>query len=128
MRISDWSSDVCSSDLQILRQHPADEGAGTGVAFQVAFAQELVEGADHGIARAAEFARQRPAGRQARARREAAGEDDLAHLVVELLQIGSSSCRERVSQYGSLLVVAVSLKKKIYSINLVSCITFIFNT
>src|SRR3546814_10943045 len=99
MRISDWSSDVCSSDLQILRQHPADEGAGTGVAFQVAFAQELVEGADHGIARAAEFARQRPAGRQARARREAAGEDD---------QIGRASCRERVCQYVSISVVAVT--------------------
>src|SRR3546814_4999550 len=107
MRISDWSSDVCSSDLQILRQHPADEGAGTGVAFQVAFAQELVEGADHGIARAAELARQRPAGRQARARREAAGEDDLAHLVVR--------SEEHTSELQSLMRTSYAvfcLKKK----------------
>src|SRR3546814_1124441 len=53
MRISDWSSDVCSSDLS--------------------------------VARAAELACQGAARRQARSRREAAGQDDLAHLVVELL-------------------------------------------
>src|SRR3546814_20438752 len=28
MRISDWSSDVCSSDLQILASHPLVEGLG----------------------------------------------------------------------------------------------------
>ena len=53
---------VGAEPQQFLRQHPADERTGAGMAFQVAFAQQLVEGTDHGVARTAELARQRPAG------------------------------------------------------------------
>src|SRR3546814_19581729 len=34
MRISDWSSDVCSSDLPVLILHQRDEGGTVGVIFQ----------------------------------------------------------------------------------------------
>src|SRR3546814_8246670 len=69
MRISDWSSDVCSSDLR----SPLDR--------LLAGAQQL--------------------------RRRTV----LAHQVVAR-EIGRASCRERVCQYVSISVVAVSLKKK----------------
>src|SRR3546814_19634191 len=73
MRISDWSSDVCSSDLE----GRADGGA---VHFRQAFdahAQHL--GLGGGVLDAA-------------------------------IEIGRASCRERVCQYVSISVVAVSLQ------------------
>src|SRR3546814_14203286 len=99
MRISDWSSDVCSSDLPELRdhlrrhrrrsrprrhlggalahdQHPHDRSGGAGVALP---------GAPGGVSHPPRLGR-RP--------------------------IGRASCRERVCQYVSISVVAVSLKKK----------------
>src|SRR3546814_20157944 len=79
MRISDWSSDVCSSDLH---------ARATGVAGQGP--PDPVE----------------PGGGQGRRR---------ARRRAQLRwrqQIGSASCRERVCQYVSISVLAVSLKKK----------------
>src|SRR3546814_19253414 len=93
MRISDWSSDVCSSDLRVwlergmgrvrlqrlrraLRRHP-----------QLPQYERLVLGGVVEALQAAGFA-------------AVAG------------QIGRASCRERVCQYVSISVVAVSLKKK----------------
>src|SRR3546814_16957348 len=73
MRISDWSSDVCSSDLDI------GEGAG---------ARRLV-------------------GRQRRAVFHAQAPE------IGAQQLGRASCRERVCQYVSISVVAVSVKKNI---------------
>src|SRR3546814_12887245 len=77
MRISDWSSDVCSSDLSARWRRA--------------------------LARASPPRADRPArGRRCRAaapRRRSA-------------EIGRASCRERVCQYVSISVVAVSLKKK----------------
>src|SRR3546814_13016297 len=93
MRISDWSSDVCSSDLdtiealrtrmdRLARKTPtveAPRAATRGAHWitpklvaEIAFTEFTPDGA---------------------------------------LQIGSASCRERVFQYVSISVVAVSLKK-----------------
>src|SRR3546814_15886106 len=100
MRISDWSSDVCPSDLfligfafaalglfdrtlDIVLRHPArargdDRGAQPGIHRRIG---------------------------QARLRRH-------RDLAAELGKIGRASGRERVCQYVSISVVAVSLKKK----------------
>src|SRR3546814_11132013 len=75
MRISDWSSDVCSSDLPAGQFGDAFHLVGDG-------AELFVEG------------------------------DAFQLLRVE---IGRASCRERVCQYVSISVVAVSLKNKIQS-------------
>src|SRR3546814_18133316 len=80
MRISDWSSDVCSSDL-------APVGA-LGRAFAGKHADRVFAAAPVRI--------------------HAAG----VRIVAE---IGRASCRERVCQYVSISVVAVSLKKKTIS-------------
>src|SRR3546814_20577656 len=74
MRISDWSSDVCSSDL---------------------FGELGLQLGEGGVA----------------------GAPRLHHLRAEvvdgfLVEIGRASCRERVCQYMSISVVAVSLTKK----------------
>src|SRR3546814_19341174 len=88
MRISDWSSDVCSSDLLgqevYIALTKADTGRGIVAGVSVAFIAII---ADRLIAAGAQRARRR-------------------------LAIGSASCRERVCQYVSISVVAVSLKKK----------------
>src|SRR3546814_14659413 len=93
MRISDWSSDVCSSDLF---EH-------TGIT-----AGSEIDVAAHGEVAAGELT----------AHVEFAcwpGERTQAEQVAIQLgqQIGRASCRERVCQYVSISVVAVSLKKKI---------------
>src|SRR3546814_18077971 len=102
MRISDWSSDVCSSDLtddgnpfahQLLR-HLADAGAAAGRVEVDEWRFRIV------------------------VRHHAPGAG--GHLRVERRRlvgkkrhkIGRASCRERVCQYVSISVVAVSLKKK----------------
>src|SRR3546814_3751414 len=83
MRISDWSSDVCSSDLLFVVRHMSGEGraaavdAGAGQAVRQAEAGEVIANP-----------RRVPGGTQAFRCRE---------LVRE--QIGRASCRERVCQY-----------------------------
>src|SRR3546814_17393793 len=99
MRISDWSSDVCSSDLAgraqagraRARGAPPEAGRGDGPPARRGGAGEggAVQEGDGG----AEAVRAR-APRGARA-----------------AQIGRASCRERVCQYVRISVVAVSLKK-----------------
>src|SRR3546814_15616903 len=106
MRISDWSSDVCSSDL------PAFPGGGFWGAL--AHRQKAVSGSSRrcsGNAAAGIFI-------------DAASghvDDGLCHdgafcaehgLARPVPEIGRASCRERVCQYVSISVVAVSLKKK----------------
>src|SRR3546814_15600031 len=85
MRISDWSSDVCSSDLHFV------------ITLQQMRAARALLGLDQ---------------------RQLA---ELAGLSLPTIQrmessdgqeIGRASCRERVCQYVSISVVAVSLKKK----------------
>src|SRR3546814_14127082 len=91
MRISDWSSDVCSSDLAGDVAAAFVEQRGGGVEVVVGQGQGEV-GQRLGHARG---------GRHAEGQRAAAGLD----------QIGRASCRERVCQYVSISVVAVLLKK-----------------
>src|SRR3546814_19284589 len=83
MRISDWSSDVCSSDLngggvaRVVKTPNIDALAREGVNFTTAYAAN----ATCSPSRAA-------------------------------MKIGRASCRERVGQYVSISVVAVSFKNK----------------
>src|SRR3546814_9141388 len=89
MRISDWSSDVCSSDLRQLRtrrggdareqDHPVPEG-------------EAGERDD-----AADLAAAEPRGAIDAVARRPAGEQRESQIVAE--QIGRASCRERGCQY-----------------------------
>src|SRR3546814_20296117 len=110
MRISDWSSDVCSSDLLPLRYATRVPGDGFGVPggdwgrdplcrYGPFRAQgggpELVD-AGLSVPDAQLYGSGRAAARHTRSGRE----------------IGRASCRERVCQYVSISVVAVSLKKK----------------
>src|SRR3546814_4698545 len=75
MRISDWSSDVCSSDLAVLE----------GVAFALADSLELIEQ----VGELPSVGRVSGGG---------AG-SDLWLEIVASVQIGRASCRERVCQY-----------------------------
>src|SRR3546814_13226579 len=103
MRISDWSSDVCSSDL----------------AFAAGMADALIEDAVR--ARIAQFGPE-PLGMDIAvgivemrvAVRETANvvETGLEVDGIDAHEIGRASCRERVSQYVYISVVAVSLTKK----------------
>src|SRR3546814_18112587 len=103
MRISDWSSDVCSSDLASMsspRQHmPVDDDRSSqGELIEAPVQQEgfAVGDPPEHVERAA-------------GEREHA---DVQHLDDDQGEIGRASCRERVCQYVSLSVVAVSLKQK----------------
>src|SRR3546814_13291567 len=96
MRISDWSSDVCSSDLWKIAMRPGKplmfgDLAGTPVLG-------LPGNPVSAVVCSLLFAR--PA------------LNALLGLDVPAHQIGSASCRERVCQYVSISVVAVSLKKQ----------------
>src|SRR3546814_17790276 len=95
MRISDWSSDVCSSDLSLkLKLASGREIAVVQIAGLVARrilcedreGQQLKAGERFGLIR---FGSR-----------------------VDVYQIGRAACRERVCQEVSISVVAVSLKKK----------------
>src|SRR3546814_17655219 len=106
MRISDWSSDVCSSDLPRLpevEEHLLLVAVIVGIAGRDLAAP--VERKTHGFELAAHRGDvfRRPGGGM--------------HLVLEggvlgRQEIGRASCRERVCQYVLMSVVAVSLKKK----------------
>src|SRR3546814_20168319 len=89
MRISDWSSDVCSSDLfgDLHRHHqlmvnPLSPRRHDGRGERIGFLRSL---------------------------RTAIGS---FHARIHPSQIGRASCRERVCQYVSISVVAVAFKKK----------------
>src|SRR3546814_17222078 len=101
MRISDWSSDVCSSDLSSLTTFQSS-------AWTVAVASNTVKPHNTAIR---------------------CSEPIIVFLVVDVpdlphyaavicshqpisRKIGRASCRERVCQYVSITVVAVSLKKQ----------------
>src|SRR3546814_13504317 len=85
MRISDWSSDVCSSDLRADVAPVVDQEAAIDQSSVVVFLRE---------------------GKRAEMDPDAIFRRCGAHA------IGRASCRERVCQYVSISVVAVSLKKK----------------
>src|SRR3546814_20825462 len=105
MRISDWSSDVCSSDLRRNR-HPDLDVLGV---FPLRRLRPLriksftlrpsgswfVCGSSH---------RNRPLATTTRS--------ESPYALPAMQQIGRASCRERVCQYVLISVVAVTLKKK----------------
>src|SRR3546814_15865002 len=97
MLISDWSSDVCSSDLHAVRRLRAQRR----MREPAERAEPVVDRHHHNAAfgqRAAVIDRiaARPAGQRA-------------------AESGRASCRERVCQYVYISVVAVALKKTISS-------------
>src|SRR3546814_19378238 len=92
MRISDWSSDVCSSDLSVDDKPEAIEEAGPWNGTIVLGATARTGNTDNTGTTA---------------------EVTIAYLGGSWTQIGRASCRERVCQDVSISVVAVSLKKKI---------------
>src|SRR3546814_18627467 len=100
MRISDWSSDVCSSDLS---------PTGDWIAFREnynAFLMPFFGGAEtiEAGAKASQLPVTRVSGDGGQYLHWGAGGRTLA--------IGRASCRERGCQYVSISVVAGSLKKK----------------
>src|SRR3546814_18236641 len=97
MRISDWSSDVCSSDLRV------DAAVNLGIDS----ARLVVDpGFGFGKTKKQDFLLLR-------------GLERIQVRGLPVLQIGRAPCRERVCQYVYISVVAVYLKKKIMSIYLV---------
>src|SRR3546814_10929990 len=108
MRISDWSSDVCSSDLLT---NEAD-AAPSGPLADVVRRQTTVmrRHVDHYLSRA----RAAASGQVLGARTEVMPViEDLCRALARLHEIARASCRERVGQYGLISVVPVSLTKKI---------------
>src|SRR3546814_19645787 len=115
MRISDWSSDVCSSDLEVERLDAVGalvdrQDAGVAVVLRGAGLLDEAHAAVHLHAERGDLAggvgapglHNRNQQVEARLRR-------LAPAVVG--QIGSAQCRERVCQSVSISVGAVSLTK-----------------
>src|SRR3546814_19587024 len=102
MRISDWSSDVCSSDLFLHRPADTDaQRAGMRSEIAVIMTAALADAAAPAI------------------EPDERAENDVgccqSGMVCRLLrgpEIGRASCRESVCQYVSISVVAGSLKKK----------------
>src|SRR3546814_14952473 len=97
MRISDWSSDVCSSDLHTVEsvetvfvRFYAGSGAVTLSAFDIA--RRFL--ARYAPRSAPLFEAEREAGRSAIHLRQHA-----PHEQFEVREIGRASCRERVCQY-----------------------------
>src|SRR3546814_15561209 len=101
MRISDWSSDVCSSDLAPVR---SAAGAANYFAKDDYY---TVEGSSEVSLWAGEGATDLGLSG------EVTKDGFEAILNGSLPEIGRASCRERVCQYVYISVVAVSLKKKI---------------
>src|SRR3546814_19937823 len=108
MRISDWSSDVCSSDLlQRTLVGAGDDAAAAAVV------EQCVDGyLQHALFVAHDDVRRAQLDQPLET---IVAVDDAAQEVVEVRgreEIGRASCRERVCQYVSISVVDVSLKKK----------------
>src|SRR3546814_20963563 len=102
MRISDWSSDVCSSDLEHgeeqVRHQRHHDGDDAGATLVFACRMPLLPPQHVESLPAVEDGQR--ARRQARLARK------------EDRKIGRASCRERVCQYVSISVGAGTLKKK----------------
>src|SRR3546814_17294974 len=110
MRISDWSSDVCSSDLFGTKRLTLDRGRPVGIDLHDHLAEHPSEPHQrhgHGDGALGRLCRGDIAGlrrlvRRARPPRPAQNGPE----------IGRASWRERVCQYVKISVEAVSLKKK----------------
>src|SRR3546814_17661630 len=106
MRISDWSSDVCSSDLlsKVLRARREMQ-----VSEIMQPEQTLIP---------VDMDQEEVALRFQKYALISAAVVDASGRLVGVIKIGRASCRERVCQYGSISVVAVSFKKKIEPIDI----------
>src|SRR3546814_19487478 len=114
MRISDWSSDVCSSDL-LAHVETADEVGGHADAAEQRENMLRNQVVEHALAGNRPFFLCVEGGRvvlEILDQRPGLGAfiQDLGFAFIA--QIGRASCRERVCQYVYISVVAVSLKKK----------------
>src|SRR3546814_19786390 len=119
MRISDWSSDVCSSDLDSERQRIPREGLAhhrEGQAYQSvgAHLQQYASEDGRGGPRRVDMRRRQPSVHRKQGRLDAKTEHEAEEHqpCAQIQEIGRASCRERVCQYGMISVVAVSIKKK----------------
>src|SRR3546814_13090638 len=105
MRISDWSSDVCSSDL----------ATGATDAQWIKDAQDIWRSSGKSLPDACDPAFAALAAKGGLSPELRWERIELAATQWQpgvMREIGRASCRERVCQYGSISVVAVSLKKK----------------
>src|SRR3546814_18583161 len=101
MRISDWSSDVCSSDLVLVRSARPPEPGVVG---------DVQQPLRPGTVVARGPAREDCLVADERLERRHARQDHC--LRPNTREIGSASCRERVCQYVEISVVDGALKKK----------------
>src|SRR3546814_16307839 len=99
MRISDWSSDVCSSDLQSLSRLAIAAGWELLLSFRQCAASGRCGAGLYNNRPGAPCGAGGPLGARP------------ANSLSVCFEIGRASCRERVGQYVSISVVAVSLKK-----------------
>src|SRR3546814_15854584 len=111
MRISDWSSDVCSSDLSLLPL--ASESIIVRAPSPIA-ARELniVDVASIGESRTSTIPDPSTGSSTVTSGTESKVGRAASSLPGPAEKIGRASCRERVCQYVYLSVVAVSLKQK----------------
>jgi hypothetical protein len=83
---------------QVVWQHFRDVGARAMPTDQVAFGGQLLVRVQDGLAGHAQRGREPPAGGQARTCLEAAGEDGVTQLSVELLAVGTPRSRIELDQ------------------------------
>src|SRR3546814_19589809 len=104
MRISDWSSDVCSSDLLIVFCK-GNRGAQVGQRLVILLGQVLpvIMVKRPLVDRHSDIAEGMPIA--------VAGSQPVAELDRQFEESGRASCRERLGQYVEIWVVAVSLHK-----------------
>src|SRR3546814_11051512 len=110
MRISDWSSDVCSSDLVVavgIEVNAARVTVGRQTRFSAGAGTEATVVADHPCCEIHRLFHALAGGVHPNA---ASGDEQ--HNKNGHAKNGRASGRERVSKYVSISVVAVSLKKK----------------
>src|SRR3546814_16004125 len=112
MRISDWSSDVCSSDLDVMAI--CYTSGTTGVPKGAALTHRAVDAAMQGLI--LNFALRGGEERMLILAPLAFTGGVISNLA-PWLEIGRASCRERVCQYVSISVVAVALNKKIINLH-----------
>src|SRR3546814_18578199 len=129
MGSSDWSSDVCSSDLRVRRCRGAPSAASAAIRSATATAVDTPRARRLSMQErtwARRFAGEAVAPECAPAQlRETGGAPGSGYsslssadfspangLSWRIVQIGRASCGERVCQYGYITVVSVTLKKK----------------
>src|SRR3546814_16009927 len=108
MRISDWSSDVCSSDLIVVRRgagqgRPGDARLPSGARIHAhrrgGIHQAQGAGLLIGIGRMAEFALPKNSKINKKGKVQKAAPEAKNDKAFKIYQIGRASCRERVYKY-----------------------------